>query len=130
MKSYTDINQSKKLAEILPMESADMYYHNRVDIPDNFPLPIEWKRNNPLLSQEIPCWSLTALLEVLPLGIYDEFDNCDYELEIDMIDKMPRYIRLGDIYHSQFPYDFEKDTLLDNIVESIIWLNDNNYFKL
>jgi hypothetical protein len=24
MKSYTDINQSKKLAEILPLESADM----------------------------------------------------------------------------------------------------------
>ena len=65
MKAYTDIEQSKKLAEVLPMESADMYYHNRVDIPDNFPLPIEWKRNNPLLSQEIPCWSLAALLELL-----------------------------------------------------------------
>ena len=26
MKSYTDIEQSKKLAEILPLESADMYY--------------------------------------------------------------------------------------------------------
>jgi hypothetical protein len=81
-------------------------------------------------TENIPCWSLAALLQVLPLGIYDELDNCDYELEIEMIDKMPRYIRLGDIYHSQFPYDFEKDTLIDNIVESIIWLNDNNYFEL
>ena len=26
MKAYTDINQSKKLAEILPIESADMEY--------------------------------------------------------------------------------------------------------
>lgn len=26
MKSYTDIEQSKKLAEILPIESADMRY--------------------------------------------------------------------------------------------------------
>jgi len=26
MKSYTDIEQSKKLAEILPLESADMYW--------------------------------------------------------------------------------------------------------
>ena len=26
MKSYTDIEQSKKLAEILPPESADMLY--------------------------------------------------------------------------------------------------------
>ena len=65
MKSYTDIEQSKKLAEILPPGSSDMYYHNRVDIPDNFPLPIEWKRDLPLLSQEIPCWSLSALLELL-----------------------------------------------------------------
>lgn len=28
MKSYTDIEQSKKLAEILPLESADMNYNN------------------------------------------------------------------------------------------------------
>ena len=26
MKSYTDLEQSKKLAEILPLESADMHY--------------------------------------------------------------------------------------------------------
>lgn len=65
MKSNTNLEQSKKLAEILPLESADMYYHNRADIPDNFPLPIEWKHNNPLLSQENPCWSLIALLKYL-----------------------------------------------------------------
>ena len=39
---------------------------------------------------------------------------------------MPRYVRLGDIYHSTFPYDFEKNTLLDNVVESIIWLHEQN----
>lgn len=26
IKAYTDLEQSKKLAEILPVESADMYY--------------------------------------------------------------------------------------------------------
>ena len=81
MKSFTDIEQSKKLAEILPIESADMYYHNRVDIPDNFPLPIEWKHSNKLLSQEIPCWSLAALLEQLNDEITDE-DGNDYNLTI------------------------------------------------
>jgi len=137
IKSYTDIEQSKKLAEILPTESADMCYKCIEDDPyDIVCKPYsEWKEEYKGLlvrgdANVIPCWSLAALLQVLPLGIYDEFDGCDYELEIDMIDKMPRYIRLGDIYHSQFPYDFEKDTLLDNIVESIIWLNDNNYFEL
>ena len=127
MKSYTNIEQSKKLAEILPLESADNYYswHDERYYVVNKDCPYPYS-----LKEKIPCWSLAALLQVLPLGIYDEFDGCDYELEINMIDKMPRYIRLGDIYHSQFPYDFEKDTLLDNIVESIIWLNDNNYFEL
>lgn len=137
IKSYTDISQSKKLAEFLPLESADMEYLTIKETGALVAIVPFVKDDSEVKDSaysytydRIFCWSLAALLEVLPLGIYDEFDNCDYELEIDMIDKMPRYIRLGDIYHSQFPYDFEKDTLLDNIVESIIWLNDNNYFKL
>lgn len=43
MKSYTDIEQSKKLAEILPIESADMCFNDNE-----------------------PCWSLATLLEFLP----------------------------------------------------------------
>ena len=82
IKSLTDLSQSKKLAEILPLESADMYYHNRVDIPDNFPLPIEWKHNNPLLSQEIPCWSLAALLDILESEIDGE-EGETYQLNIE-----------------------------------------------
>jgi len=66
MKSYTDIEQSQKLAEILPIESADMYYYNRTDIKYQGALPIEYKHGNPLLSQEIPCWSLAVLLDILP----------------------------------------------------------------
>lgn len=137
IRAYTSIEQSKKLAEILPLESADACWTNHLfgSILSSWRVestpPQEYKS---LLDRFAvrgyliePAWSLSALLQLLPLGIYDELDGYDYELEIKMIDKMPRYIRLGDIYHSQFPYDFEKDTLLDNIVESIIWLNDNNY---
>ena len=68
MKAYTDLNQSEKLAEILPIESVDMYYPNRLGV-DNYPLPIEWKRGLPLLSQEIPCWSLAALHRALPKNL-------------------------------------------------------------
>ena len=32
LKSYTDIEQSKKLAEILPLESADMFYDGVQDL--------------------------------------------------------------------------------------------------
>ena len=132
MKSYTDLSQSKKLEEFLSLESADMHYHYDFDFDEleSIPTITEEDDHFVLFPKDVRCWSLSALLQVLPLGIYDEFDGCDYELEINMIDKMPRYIRLGDISHSKFPWDFEKDTLLDNIVESIIWLNDNNYLEL
>ena len=70
MKAFTDIQQSKKLAEILPMESVDMYYPNRTDTKYQGALPIEWKRGLQLLSQEIPCWSLAALLDVLNKTAY------------------------------------------------------------
>ncbi len=137
MKSHTDLPQSKTLAEFLPHTTADQTWERIAIAGANLDVSeeLQYRHNGNMPFRiysgiGVPCWSLAALLSVLPLGIYDEFDNCDYELEIDMIDKMPRYIRLGDIYHSQFPYDFEKDTLLDNIVESIIWLNDNNYFEL
>lgn len=133
MKAYTDINQSKKLSEILPLESADMHYSTWTILDGEFIVSPNQGSTIENLQEDygnqiIPCWSLAALLQVLPLRIYDELDDRDYELKIDMADKMPRYVRLGDLYHDDFPYDFEKDTLLDNVVESIIWLNDNNYF--
>jgi hypothetical protein len=68
MKSYTDIEQSKKLAEILPIESADMYYTPPLikGHTDYIPhlkrkLPIDWD-----IEQKTPCWSLAALLSILP----------------------------------------------------------------
>ena len=63
MKAYTDIEQSKKLAKILPFKSADMYYR-------------EWKRDTKDIriahvgtadELDLPCWSLAALLSVLPM---------------------------------------------------------------
>ena len=65
IKSYTDIEQSKKLAKILPLESADMCY----------PLPCS-DGDKPLLEQggfgSTPCWSLSALLDVLESEIDGE----------------------------------------------------------
>ena len=60
IKSHTDIEQSRKLEEILPIESADMYYAYGATTP-----------NIMIGSKEIYycypiCWSLAALLSVLP----------------------------------------------------------------
>ena len=61
MKSYTDIEQSRKLAEILPLESADMFY-TLIDQG----LYLEVKQGIEPSKDDIPCWSLAALLGVLP----------------------------------------------------------------
>lgn len=65
MKSFTDIEQSKKLAEILPLKSADMCYRIVAYNPNNTHeyAPYCFKGT---LSSDIPCWSLAALLKVIP----------------------------------------------------------------
>lgn len=78
IKSYTDLEQSRKLAEILPIESSDMFIAD-VFLEEeqthsyNFHVLTTWghknfdelkERENKFV-QFIPCWSLAALLEVL-----------------------------------------------------------------
>ena len=91
MKSYTDLEQSKKLAEILPLKSADMTWEQ---VTNALTKDFTWKptigldkaiignyfsyRNGYVL----PCWSLAALLDVLESEIYDE-DGNTYELNIE-----------------------------------------------
>ena len=61
VKSFTDLQQSKKLAEILPIESADMCYiaHSElINIHEPFYKKID--------KDDIPCWGLAALLDILP----------------------------------------------------------------
>jgi hypothetical protein len=77
IKSYTTIEQSRKLAEILPIESADMCYikHTSSDNPnwdfnEDFPPMILGNMSiNEITVETLPCWSLTALLSVLPFNL-------------------------------------------------------------
>lgn len=80
MKSYTGIEQSKKLAEILPLESADMRYGYIAPYDysdrmydggyDEIPYPKDFLIKNANFADEydaeLSCWSLAALLGVLP----------------------------------------------------------------
>lgn len=76
MKSYTDIEQSRKLAKILPLETADMYYSKHDTIHANT-LYGSCDIQDFNIREYIPCWSLTALLSVLPLPslIQDKVDD-------------------------------------------------------
>lgn len=70
MKICTNIEQSKKLAEFLPKENADMYW-SMDEIPflafpvNDIVTDWEYAEENGML----PAWSLAALLSVLPEGI-------------------------------------------------------------
>ena len=66
VKSYTDLEQSKVLAEILPLESADMVYVHTVDLEGDEHYDIDFRNNQPLFKDDISAWSLAALLDVLP----------------------------------------------------------------
>ena len=70
MKAYTDIEQSKKLAKILPLESADMYYSKHSLENYYSPIPLIGKHSN--IHNEIPCWSLAALSEFILPYIADD----------------------------------------------------------
>lgn len=76
MKAYTDLEQSKKLAETLPLESADMYYlikRSDCRVPweeaakddTNVILFTREVTSGNLSDYKLPCWSLAALLDYL-----------------------------------------------------------------
>lgn len=79
IRAYTTIEQSRKLAEILPLESADMYWLNRhIDLTETKYEVFVIDKSNKYVdffksyavaidnNEIIPCWSLAALLNVLP----------------------------------------------------------------
>ena len=76
MKSFTDLEQSERLAEILPPESADMHYTVVGDavigdyqsgVIKARSLAKAWKKDPEEYAKKVlPCWSLSALLNVLP----------------------------------------------------------------
>lgn len=143
MKSYTDLEQSKKLAEILPVESADMTWE-QVDLITG---DREWE---PLLGLDvaikdnlfsyrngytIPCWSLAALLDVLIAKDFNpetmflrstsdirgtRLTNV-WRLSVETIDTIDGDITLRYIY---------ADNLVDACYEMIIRLSELNLLKL
>lgn len=96
MKAYTDLEQSKILTEILPLESADMRFcfSHTLDgrITGHYPMI----GREPSLGT-IPCWSLNALIELLPeikgtpfvIQKFKTENNNYYNLEYEGIIMLP-----------------------------------------
>ena len=73
-KNCTGLEQSKSLAEFLPLESADMRYLT-YSMYEEYCDEIVYTMNlgKPGMYDKccIPCWSLAALLNVIPQEIFD-----------------------------------------------------------
>lgn len=98
IKSYTSVEQSRKLVKILPIESADMFWSlNNQNHP-----PVIGKCCAEYGGMQLPAWSLVALMSVFPkeegscvsisYGYYDANGNyvkswlCCYEKEGESTD--------------------------------------------
>lgn len=126
-KICTSIEQSKKLAEILPLESADMRYGYTAPYDysdrmydggyDEIPYSKDFLTKNPNFSAneydaELPCWSLAALLGVLP-------EIQGGKPAISLNDNYITYPCMSDLHT-------EADNLVDACYELILKLNELN----
>ena len=119
MKSYTNIEQSNKLVEILPLESADMVYcYTKKGDKLVHPIPIYLTSTPTNTFKYLYCWSLSALLDILPKQIgrytktlywFDDAWHCEYVDE-----------------DSEGKYGVTADNPVDACVKMIIKLKENN----
>ena len=116
IKSYTDLSQSKVLAEILPLESADMVYVHTVDLEGDEHYDIDFRNNQPLFEDDISAWSLAALLNVLP-------DKLQIVLAINDFqgDGKKKYA-IGSVEHDK--YDCYADNPIDACIAMIEKLHE------
>jgi hypothetical protein len=130
MKSYTDLNQSKKLAEILPLESADMYYCYGMNIHtkgwsfDDTPTIID-NSNQIDVHADIPCWSLAALLNVLPNNEHIDTTISRGSWKIEPVEYLPNiwWCEYEDT-KNQTEFNISADNPVDACYEMIVKLNE------
>ena len=103
-KVYTDLEQSKRLAEFLPIESADGYWFK------GFPAQpyMVYTAGTPNPGEHIPCWSLAALMSIIKgkLCHYNDRYYCQF---IEEVGDFPIY--------STSEYDNPIDCCVEMIVE-------------
>ena len=126
MKAYTSIEQSKKLAEILPQKTADNTYERVVIAGCNLDIPEERQfvhRDIPFMffsGVGVPCWSLAALLEQIPSDLGSEtltIEKCDSEPFKYGLNYHDRWGREDDIQTKYY------DDLVDACYEMVLKLH-------
>lgn len=125
MKAHTDLEQSKKLAEILPLKSADMVLlheepyetsdskfdglHQALCVPFS-QYDKSWRQKYWNISY-FPCWSLAVLLEQIPSDLGSQ------TLTIEKDDS--EHLKYGLNYHDRWGREDDIQTkYYDNLVDA------------
>lgn len=124
-KYYTSIEMSKRLLELgLSPETADMWW-----TPLNWQLTeyyVEVKQNGiGTPKNPIPCWSLGALLELMPKICEDENDGGCYPT----LCKGYNTDKWHCVYRSSIYITDWYDNSIDAVFEMIVWLLENGYIE-
>jgi hypothetical protein len=118
IKSYTSLEQAKELLKILPHQSADMSFN----VEKGYEVILHPYMTSPWIG--VPCWSLAALLDVLP--------------EINGIPLKIEKVKAEDGYNGYYYHIEYKDIVLipysknsvDACVAMIIKLNELKLLQL
>lgn len=140
IKSYSDLEQSKKLTEILPLESADMHWQYIEE--DNgqlqwFCFPKDFSINQ---HNTVSAWSLAALMRLLPSEFTEkgEYSETTYKIDIRkyaLTDDVDIYQIAYGNYHlyedgscswSDMINSGQKEELIDAAFQIVCWLKENN----
>jgi len=142
MKHYTTIEQSKKLVELgLNPDTADMFYSRRPTGKSEYSVFPDFKPEGRLevfTKVDLPCWSLGALMDLLPPSIQTgEGMQNQYEIDIRKYwgneENMYQIAYGNDRGLSEEWHDMintgEKESLCDVAFDIICWLLENGYIK-
>lgn len=120
-KICTTIEQSKKLLELgIDRKTSDMYYWCGSDLRIG-----GYRAQDEEL--DIPAWSLSALLELMPTKDY----NVCWDLTFGSFDNDDNYIPKYNCSYIEAdnvstPMWFNEDCPLDAAFEMVVWLKENN----
>lgn len=134
---WTSLEQSKKLIEVgLDPNTADMHIIDwRIEKEGYFNTSLcysKWDAEH--VRGYLPCWSLGALIGLLPKTIEIKKPKNLYFPEILPSNNCVAYTALNGnkeyVFLKLFATGVESDaTLIDNMVSMVCWLLENNYIK-
>lgn len=123
---WTTVEEAQQLVEAgLPVETADMLYTSL----DGHTTPWVWASKPGMHPQDIPCWSLGALLKLIPaeitysdfkpfkLGIFKDEDKCHY------------FIQYYPLYEGGVFCETNGHTLVEASINMILYLLNNKFIK-